>query len=77
MPQCVLLRKFTGIVDSGATNIYFATDAHVVNIDRASPKVTVITATGQTQQSTGTDNLALPHPPIGVYNKRAPNDWLP
>ena len=35
----------------------------MVNIDHAAPKVTVGTATGQTQQSAGTVNLALPHLP--------------
>ena len=39
----------TGIVDSGATDIYFATDAPVFNIDHAEPKVTLGTAIGQTQ----------------------------
>ena len=59
--QHVFLTKSTVIVDAGATDIYFSTDAAVVNIDRASPKVTVGTATGQTQQSLGTGNPSLPH----------------
>ena len=45
--------------------IGFAPDAPVVNIDRAAPKVTVGTATGQTKQYAGTGNLALPHLPSG------------
>ena len=61
--QCALPTNATGIVDSGATDIYFATDAHVFNIDCAAPKVTVGTEKGQTQQSAGAGNLALPHIP--------------
>ena len=53
----------TGIVDSGATEIYICADASMVNIDRAAPKVTVGTATGQTQLSTGTGKLNLPKLP--------------
>ena len=37
----------------------------MVNIDHTAPKVTVGTAKGQTQQSTGTGDLALPHIPLG------------
>ena len=36
----------------------------MVNIDRAAQKVALGTATGQTQQSAGTGNLALPHLPL-------------
>ena len=35
----------------------------MVNIDRTAPKVTVVTATGQTQLSTGTGELNLPNLP--------------
>ena len=63
--QHVLPKKSTGIFGSGATNICFAAYSPVVNIDRAAPKVTVGTATGQTQKYTGTGNLALPHLPSG------------
>ena len=41
----------------------------MVNIDRAAPNVTVGTATGQTQQSTGTGDLYLPHLPLGFLIK--------
>ena len=37
----------------------------MVNIDRAAPKVAVVTAIGQTQQSTGTGDLVLPYLPPG------------
>ena len=63
--QHVLPTKATGIVDSGATDIYFSIDAPVVNIDRATPKVTVGTSTGQTQKLAVAGNLALPHIPLG------------
>ena len=54
----------TGIVDSGATDIYFSTDAPVVNIYRAALKVIVGNAIGKIQQSTGTVKVALPHLPL-------------
>ena len=69
LQQRVLLILKTGINDSGTTDIYFSTDAPVVNIDRSAPKVTVSTATGQTQQSTRTGYLALPHLPLGFPSK--------
>ena len=53
----------TFIVNSGAMDIYFSTDAPIVNIDLSAPKVKVGTATGKTQQSTGTGDLDLPHLP--------------
>ena len=53
-------------MDSGATDIYFSTDAPVVNIDLAAPKVAVGTAMGQIQQFAGTGNLSLPHLPTEV-----------
>ena len=56
-------KKATGIVDSRATDIYFSTDAPVVNIYLAAPMVRVGTTTGQTQQSTVTGELALPNLP--------------
>ena len=55
----------TGRIDSGAKEIYFSADAPMVNIDRSSPKVTVGTATGQTQSSTGTGELNIPKLPYG------------
>ena len=55
----------TGIVDSGATDIYFSTDYPIVNVDRSAPKVTVGTATVQYQKSTGTGELNLPKLPYG------------
>ena len=55
----------TGIVDSGATDIYLAADASIVNIDLSVPTVKVGTATGKTQQFTGTGDLNLPHLPSG------------
>ena len=51
----------TGIVDSGATDIYFAADAPIINFDLSAPTVKFGTETGQTQQSTGTGDLNLPH----------------
>ena len=50
----------TGIIDSGTTDIYFSADAPIVNIDHSDQKVTVSTATGQSQNSTGTGELNLP-----------------
>ena len=41
----------------------------MVNIDHAATKVTVGIATRQTQQSTGTRDLALPHLPLGFLLK--------
>ena len=67
--QRAISTNATGIVDSGAINMYFANDSPVVNINRSSPRVTVGTTTGQTQQSTGTCNLDLPHPPLQFPNK--------
>ena len=53
------------MVDSGATVIYFSADSPIVNIDRSAPKVTVGTATGQSQKSTGTGELNLQNFPSG------------
>ena len=50
----------TAVVDSGASNIYFAKDATICNFDSSAPKVNVGTATGQVQRSTGTAELNLP-----------------
>ena len=58
-------QQATGIVNSDATDIYFPCDAPIVNVDRSAPKVTVGTATGQSQQSTGTGKLNLPKLPSG------------
>ena len=54
-----------GIIDSSATDIYFSADAPIVKIDPSAPKVTVETATGQSQNSTGTGELNLPKLPSG------------
>ena len=58
-------KKATGIVDYGATDIYFYTDAPIVNIELSAKKVKVGTLTGQNQQSTRTGELDLPHIPLG------------
>ena len=42
-------------------DVYFSTDAPIVNIYLSAPKVKVGRATGQTQQSTGTGDLDLPY----------------
>ena len=55
----------TSIVDSGATDVYFSVDSPIVNVDLSAPKVKVGTATGQSQQSTGTGGLNLPQLPSG------------
>ena len=55
----------TGIVDSGATDIYFSADAPIVNVNLLAPKVTVGTTTGQSQQFTGTAELNFPKLPSG------------
>ena len=57
--------QVTGIVDSGATDIYFSADDPIVNVDLSAPKATVCTATGQYQKSTGTGELNLPKLPSG------------
>ena len=67
--QRALRTSPTCIVYSGATNIYFVANAPVANIDCAAPRVTVGTATGKTQQSAGTGNLALPHHPLEFPTK--------
>ena len=46
-------------------DIYFSADAHIFNIERSAPKVIVGTATGQSQNSTGTGELNLPKLPSG------------
>ena len=56
----------TGIVDYRATDIYFAADAPIVNINPSDPTVKVDTATGKKQQSTGTGDLNLPQIPSGL-----------
>ena len=61
--QRALQTNTTCIVNSGATGIYFATNDTVVNIDRAAPRDVLGKARGQTQQSVGMGNLALPHLP--------------
>ena len=53
----------TAVVDSGASNIYIAQNAPRVNFNPSAPKVTVGTATGQVQQSTGTAELRIPNLP--------------
>ena len=64
----------TGIVDSGTTDIYLSADAPILNIDRAATKVTVGTATGQTQVSICTGELNLPKLPA---NFPVPRHILP
>ena len=59
----------TGIIDYGATDIYFAADAPIVNIELSSPIVKVGTATGQTEQYPGTRDLNLPQLPSGLLIK--------
>ena len=56
----------TFIVDTRATDIYFAADAPIVNINPSDPTVKVDTATGKKQQSTGTGDLNLPQIPSGL-----------
>ena len=46
-------------------DIYFAAYAPIVNVNLSSPSVKEGTATGQTQQSTGTGGLNLPQLPSG------------
>ena len=58
-------QQATSIIDSGATDFYFSADASIVNIDRSAPKVTVGTATGQSQKSTVTGELNFPKLPSG------------
>jgi hypothetical protein len=55
----VVANTSTAVVDSGASNIYFAKDAAICNFDSSTPKVNVGTATGQVQRSTGTSELNL------------------
>ena len=52
----------TGIVDLGASDIYFAPDAPTTNFTHTSTHITVGTATGQTQNSSITAALNLAHP---------------
>ena len=59
----------TAVVDSGASNIYFAKDAAICNFDSSAPKVNVGTATGQVQRSTGTAELNLPSLPANFPTK--------
>ena len=49
--------------DSGDTDISFSADSPMVNIDRSAPKVTLGTATVQTQSSAGTGELNIPKIP--------------
>ena len=56
----------TGIFDYVATDIYFAADAPIVNVNFSAPTIKVGTATGQTQQSTGTGGLNLTQLPSGL-----------
>ena len=48
-------------MDSGASGLYFAPNAPVININPAAPAITVGIATGQVQQSTATAKMALPN----------------
>ena len=58
-------RKNSGIVDSGASKIFFGDGAPVANKNFKAPKVTVGTATGAIRQSAGTADLDLPQLPLG------------
>ena len=53
-------------------DIYFSTDAPVVNIDLLEQKVKIGTSTGQTQNSTGTGDLDIPHLLLGFPIKGHP-----
>ena len=53
----------TGIIDSGATGIYFAPDAPVRHKDPQAPTITVGTASGQVQRSSASALLNLPQLP--------------
>ena len=53
-------------MDSGDTDIYFSADAPMVNIDRSAPKVTVVTAPGQTQSAALTGELNIPKIPYDL-----------
>ena len=59
----------TAVVNSGASNIYFAKDAAICNFDSSALKVNVGTATGQVQRSTGTAELNLPSLPANIPTK--------
>ena len=58
-----LRKQQTGIVDSGASDLYLVRDAPLDGFNPNSPKVRVETATGQVQQSSGTAKLALTNLP--------------
>ena len=62
-PHTQLTPASTGIIDSGATGIYFAPDAPVSDKDPQAPPITVGTATGQVQRSSASATLALPQLP--------------
>ena len=50
-------------MDSGASGLYFALNAPVINTNPAALVIAVGTATGQVQKSTATGQLALPNIP--------------
>ena len=50
-------------MDSGASGLYFALNAPVINTNPVAPEIAVGTATGQIQKSTATGQLALPNLP--------------
>lgn len=53
----------TGIVDSGASNLYFAKNAPYLDAKPNAPQVQVGTATGNVESSAGTGKLAIPNLP--------------
>ena len=67
--EAVVANTSTAVVDSSASNIYFAKDAAICNFDSSTPKVNVGTATGQVQRSTWTAELNLPSLPANFPTK--------
>ena len=53
--------QYTGVVDSGASNIYFAKEEPIQNFNAYMPKLHVGTATGQVQKYIVTVILGLTH----------------
>ena len=62
-PPTQLTPESTGIIDSRATGIHFAPDAPVHHKDPQAPPITVGTASGQVQRSSGSASLDLPQLP--------------
>ena len=51
-------------MDSGASGLYFALNAPVINTNPVAPEIAVGTVTGQVQNFTATGQLALPNLPL-------------